>query len=474
MKKILILIVVLATMQSCNKFGDTNVSPTLLTQASTSALLTNSQQAMKSVMYNNRLANLYVQHLSEGPYPASSLYSDRNASFGSWYTGPLYDLQTIINYNNAGSSTTIGNGSKANQIAAARIMKAFYFLRMTDIWGDIPYSEALKGSAAYSPKYDSQESIYTDLFKELTEAVAQIKESEAGVVGDVIFAGDMAAWKRFANTIRLAMSVRLSKVNPTKGKSEFAAAMTAGVITSNAQNIMYKFVTGDPNNYNPWYDNYSVSNRNDYAISKTMTDYMEPKADPRLPIFGEVLASGVVKGLPYGRNAAVNIPAAYSRIGTSFRSQGSPLSIYNYAEVLFLQAEAAKLGYTTGGDTEAETKYKAAIKASWEMYGVYNAAKYDTYIANTAVKYTSATAHNQILTEKWVHNYLSSWEVWNDWRRTGFPVLTDAVDRVDSRGIPFRLGYAPTEASLNPTNYKAAVATLGGTDDNYGKMWWAK
>jgi hypothetical protein len=270
------------------------------------------------------------------------------------------------------------------------------------------------------------------------------------------------------------MSVRLSKVNPTKGKSEFAAAMTAGVITSNAQNIMYKFITGDPLNFNPWYDNYSVSNRNDYAISKTMTDYMEPKADPRLPIFGEVLASGVVKGLPYGRNAAVNIPAAYSRIGTFFRSQGSPLSIFNYAEVLFLQAEAAKLGYITGGDTEAETKYKAAIKASWEMYGVYNAAKYDAYIANADVKYTSATAHKQILTEKWVHNYLSSWEVWCDWRRTGFPVLTAAVDRVDSRGIPFRLGYAPTEASLNPINYKAAVAILGGTDDNYGKMWWAK
>ena len=474
MKKILTLIVILATMQSCNKFGDTNVSPTLLTKASTSALLTNSQQAMKTVMYNNRLANLYVQHLSEGPYPGSSLYSDRNASFASWYVGPLYDLQTIINYNNEGASTTIGNGSKANQIAAARIMKAFYFLRMTDIWGDIPYSEALKGSAIYSPKYDSQESIYTDLFKELTEAGAQIKESEAGVVGDVIFGGDMAAWKRFANTIRLAMSVRLSKVNPTKGKTEYAAAIAAGVITSNAQNIMYKFVTGDPNNYNPWYDNYSVSNRNDYAISKTMTDYMEPKADPRLPIFGEVLASGVVKGLPYGRNAAVNIPAAYSRIGTTFRSQGSPLSIYNYAEVLFLQAEAAKLGYTTGGDTEAETKYKAAIKASWEMYGVYNAAKYDAYIANADVAYASATAHKQILTEKWVHNYLSSWEIWCDWRRTGFPVLTAAVDRVDSRGIPYRLGYPPTEASLNPTNYKAAVSALGGTDDNYAKMWWSK
>ncbi|MEY3208083.1 MAG: hypothetical protein RL064_114, partial [Bacteroidota bacterium] len=130
-----------------------------------------------------------------------------------------------------------------------------------------------------------------------------------------------------------------------------------------------------------------------------------------------------------------------------------------------------KLGYVTGGDTEAEAKYKAAIKASWEMYGVFNQAKYDTYIANADVAYSSATAHKQILTEKWVHNYLSSWETWADWRRTGFPVLVAAVDASDSRGIPYRLGYSPTEASLNTVNYKAAVALIGGTDDNYGKMW---
>ena len=467
MKKILILIVVLATMQSCNKFGDTNVSPTLLTKASTSALLTNSQQAMKTVMYNNRLSNLYVQHLSEGPYPGSSLYSDRNASFGSWYTGPLYDLQTIINYNNAGASTTIGNGSKANQIAAARIMKAFYYLRMTDIWGDIPYSEALKGSAAYSPKYDSQESIYTDLFKELTEAGAQIKESEAAVVGDVIFGGDMAAWKRFANTIRLAMSVRLSKVNPTKGKTEYAAAIAAGVITSNAQNIMYKFITGDPNNFNPWYDNYTVSKRDDYAISKTMTDYMSPKSDPRLSIYAETLAGGVIKGLPYGI-LATPITNAYSRIGNTLRDQGSPLPIFTYAQVLSWQAEAAKLGYVTGGDTEAAAKYLASIKASWEQYGVYDATKYAAYIATVA--YTAATGQKQIVTERWVHTYLNSWDSWNDWRRTGFPVLTAAPTTVDSRGIPFRLSYSTNEPSQNTAAYNDAIARQGA-DDNYTKMW---
>ena len=469
---------VVSALYGCDKFGDTNVSPALLTQASTKALLTNSEQALSGLLLGNtaasRLAALYVQHLAEGPYPGPSLYNDRNLNFSGWYTGPLYDLQTIINYNNEGSAAANGNGSKNNQIAVARILKAYYFLRLTDIWGDVPYSDALKGNAAYSPKYDKQQDIYAALFKELTEAVAQINEGESAVVGDVMLGGNMAAWKRFANTIRMAMGLRLSKVDPARGKAEYTAAVSAGVISSNVQNITYKFLASDPNNYNPWYNNYNVSNRNDYAISKTLTDYMEPKADPRLPIYGEVLAGGVVKGLPYGRNAAVNIPAAFSRIGEFFKSQGAALHVFNYPEVLFMQAEAAKLGYTAGGDAEAEAKYKEAIKASWQMYGVFDQAKYDAYLANAAVAYNAAEGHKKILTEKWVHMYLNSWESWNDWRRTGFPTLTPATDAVDSRGIPLRLGYPPAESSLNGDNYKAAVTNMGGTDDNYGKMWWLK
>jgi hypothetical protein len=478
MKKIFGIITIMAMLVGCNKFGDTNVNPTLLTSASTRALLTNSLQSYSGLILGNvasaRLGALYVQHLSEGPYPGSSLYSDRNLAFGGWYTGPLYNLQTIINYNNAGSKAAVGNGFKDNQIAVARILKAHYFLMMTDRWGDIPYKQALKGGEAFSPAYDKQQDIYTDLFKELSEAVAQIKESEAGVEGDVLFGGNMAAWKRFANTQRMIMALRLSKADPAKGKTEYAAAKAAGVITSNNQNVFYKFIAGDPNNYNPWYNNYTVNNRNDYAISKTLTDYMESKADPRLPIYGEVLAGGIVKGLPYGRNAAVNIPAAYSRIGDAFRGQGSTLAIYTYAQVLFMEAEAAKIGYTAGGDAAAKGFYDNAIKASFEQYGVYTPAAYAAYMANADVIYTPANGLRQIMTEKWVHAYLNSWEAWNDWRRTGFPVLTPAVDAVDARGIPLRLGYPTNEAALNGENYKAAVTSMGGTDDNYAKMWWLK
>ncbi|MDF2192252.1 SusD/RagB family nutrient-binding outer membrane lipoprotein [Paraflavitalea sp. CAU 1676] len=492
MKKIIGIISVSLLVAGCNKFGDTNVDPTQLLSAATKNLLTNSLQAFPDLTMGNiagsRLAALYVQHLAEGPYPGPSLYNDRNQTFTAWYAGsgavtppsnlngPLYNLQTIINYNNEGnvSATPSLNGAKDNQIAVARILKAYFFLLMTDRWGDIPYSNALKGAQAFSPTYDKQQDIYTGLFKELSEAVAQIKEGEAGVTGDILFDGDMAAWKRFANTTRMIMALRLSKADPAKGKTEFAAAISAGVITSNAQNILYKFVAGDPNNYNPWYNNYSVSNRNDYAISTTMTNYMTPKNDPRLPIYGEVLGGKVV-GLPYGRSAAVNIPSAFSRIGSYFRGQGSAMPIFTYAQVLFCRAEAAKLGY--GGapdDATAETLYKDAIKASWQQYGVFDQTAYDTYIALPEVVYSSATGQEKIITEKWVHAYLNSWEAWNDWRRTGFPKLTAAQDAVDPRGIPLRIGYPTTESSLNKTNYDKAVTDLGGKDDNYAKMWWVK
>jgi hypothetical protein len=479
MKKLFIFFTICVAVSGCSKFGDTNITPTRLTTASTKSLLTNSMQALSGLVLGNtaaaRLGALYVQHLAEGPYPGSSLYTDRSLSFATWYSGPLYDLQTIINYNEEGNPAANENGSKNNQIAVAKILQSYYFLLLTDRYGDIPYSQALQGDKAFAPVYDKQQDIYNGIFQTLEDAVSMINESESKVVGDILLNGDMAAWKRFANTIRLVMALRLSKADPAKGKTEYTDALAAGVITSNAQNITYKFVSGDPNNSNPWYNNYTVSNRNDYAISKTLTDYMAAKNDPRLPVYAEVLAGNSVKGLPYGRNVAVNIPAAFSRIGMNFRSQGSPLTIFDYAQVLFIQAEAAKLGYTGApDDAAAETFYKNAIKASWEKYGVFDQAAYDAYIALPDVAYTLADGQKKIITEKWVHAYLNSWEAWNDWRRTGFPVLTAAQDAVDSRGIPLRLGYPTNEASLNGENYAAAVSALGGTDDNYAKIWWVK
>lgn len=124
------------------------------------------------------------------------------------------------------------------------------------------------------------------------------------------------------------MSLRLMKNANAKGRTEMAAAIASGVLASNADNVWFSYQSGDPSNYNPWYFNYSGSLRNDYAISKTMTDYMAPKSDPRLAVYGENL-NGQVVGLAYGSNTAKNIPGTYSRIGDKFRSAGAPALIYS-------------------------------------------------------------------------------------------------------------------------------------------------
>lgn len=487
MRKLLSLIigsVMLFSACDPSEFDDTNIDPTQVSSVPTKALLTNvfnsrsnsansTNVGLASTVFGVNTGNFYVQYISEGPYPGGSLYTGRNFDWSGFYTGPLYNLQTIIDLNEAGSPLADPgvNGSKDNQIAVARILKAYFYWWLTDRYGDIPYSEALKGNANFSPKYDTQESIYTDLFKELKEAEAQIKVNEAGVTGDIMLNGNMAMWKKFANTTRLFMSLRLMKNSNATGRAEMAAAIASGVLASNADNMWFNYQAGDPSNYNPWYFNYSVSLRNDYAISKTMTDYMAPKNDPRLAVYGENL-NGQVVGLPYGSNTAKNIPGTYSRLGDKFRGAGAPALVYSYAQVLFTLAEAAKQGWIAGADAQAAIHYADAIKASFETYGINAPATYAAYMTQAGIPYSPATGLEQIMTQKWVHLYLNGYESWTDWRRTGFPAITPAVDGAQAT-IPRRQGYPTNENAINGVSYQEAVARQGA-DNLSTRMWWDK
>jgi hypothetical protein len=484
MKKYIILLAgAISLFAACKPdFEDTNVSPYALSKVSTRSLLTNSLQQLPGTAFGLGSATMYVQHLSEGPYPGASLYSGTAFDFNANYYNQLFNLKAIIDINSgktvdgvALSNEPGADGAAANQIAVSRILKAYFFWWMTDRWGDIPYSESLQGISVITPKYDKQEDIYNDLFKEMTEAAAQIQVGQTGVGGDILFGGNMARWKTFANTARMMMALRLKKNSPTKGKTEFAAAVAAGVIASSNDDIRYNYISGDPNNYNPFYVNYTVSLRNDYAISKTLTDYMNPKGDPRAKVYAEPLPNGNVVGLPYGSSAAVNIPNAYSKVGDFFKAAGAPALIFSRAQVLFSMAEMTlpSVAWLPGGDAQAAIYYNDAIKASFETYGVYTPTAYAAYMAQPGVVYNPATALQQIMTEKWVHLYLNGFESWTDWRRTGFPVLTPAPSAVQSGGIPLRHRYPTTENTVNKTNYQAAVALLGG-DTNYTKIWWLK
>lgn len=491
-KKYLLLAVGCSVMAtSCKKFGDfgdTNVDQTRVSKAATKALLTYALQ--KSQVNGATNTNpttilsstgaIFGQHLSEGPYLTVSPFNDAgstlNPSYYSFYSEVLKNLNQVITFARAGApeADAASNGSINNQIAVARIMKAYIFWKVTDRWGDVPYAEALN-SANITPKFSKQEDIYKDLFKELKEAVAQI-DGGAGPTGDFIFNGDMNTWKKFAATQRLLMALRLSKVYPNAGEfaaTEFASAVAAVPIAA-GETLKYPFISGDPSNYNPWYNNYSISNRNDFAISKTLVDIMKNNGtgtDPRLPIFGEVLAGNQVIGLQFGVQTQVNIPNSYSRIGTTLRGAGSPAYIFTGAQVQFALAEGAKRGWIAGGDAVAATYYNAGIDASLSQYGVANPA----FKTATGIVYNPATALQQIGTQRWVALYLDGWEAWTEFRRTGFPALVPGPNSQNGTVIPRRVGYPTADQTTNRENYNAAISQQGWTNNSINnRMWWDK
>ena len=481
-------------LNGCKKpgdFGDMNIDPTQVPNPTTKSLFTNSLQALSgsvttatgqaqslpALVIGPNIGFIWAQHMSEGPYLTSSNYGDAAAgqSYWAFYTGALINLKKIIDANNAGGleAEVTANGSKNNQLAAARILKAFVFWKLTDRWGDLPYEEALLGATNLTPKYQKQELIYADLFKELKEASAQI-DGGAGIQGDILLGGDMAMWKKFAATQRLFMALRLSKLYPSAGglaSTEFNAALPD--VIGAGEDIAYKYLSGDPINNNPWYVNYSVSNRNDFAVSEPLVRYMRANGsgtDPRLPVFAEILPNGTVRGLEYGRITQANIPNVYSRLGTAFRQQDSPGYWLTYAQVCFAKAEAAKLGWISGGDASAKTFYEEGIDSSLALYGVAS----PTFKNETGVAYAPATAIQQISTQRWIHLFLNGWEAWSEWRRTGFPVLTPGPGSTNTAGgIPRRQAYPVADKTSNRINYEAVIVQQGPDNINT-RMWWDK
>ncbi|RZK77008.1 MAG: SusD/RagB family nutrient-binding outer membrane lipoprotein [Pedobacter sp.] len=470
-------------------FGDLNVSPNSPSSAVPQLLLTSAERymgrttAVTSVatapgIISDYAPKLYTQQISETLYTSESRYNTKIYNYTGIYNSPLEDLTTIIKLNTDAATKALPNvvagGSNANQIATARILRAFYFQNITDRWGDIPYSQALQGAAFLTPKFDKQQDVYTALFKELKEAVAQF-DGGTTVKGDILFSGSVAKWKIFAATIRMNMALRLSKADPTTGKAEFNLALAAGVINSNADNVVYSTL-GESANENNIYYNYEVAKRYDYATSNTMVDKLNALNDPRLPVYADKTSAGTYVGMPYGLTQAlaakflpgnVNVPGTISLIGKAFRSQNSPVRIFTYPEVLFSKAEAYKLGWITGAPDEAQaaTTYLAAIAANMQLNGVTAPASYYT---QAGVAYVPATGLEQIITQKWIANYMGyGYEAWSDWRRTGFPVLTPSAYPQNLGGkIPVRQAYTNDEPSLNAANYKLVIASQGPDELN--------
>jgi hypothetical protein len=474
------LIVALLATIACSKFtdfGDINVSPNSPSQPNTASLFTNAMISVGGVVSSDYgywpVGSIYTQQFGDVTYIEESRYKTVNWNYSHLYAGPLNALNFIIKLNTDESTkvTAATNGSNANQIAIARILKAFFFHNITDRWGDIPYSQALKGKDAFSPVFDTQQSIYNDLFKELKEAQAQLSGG-AGIQGDILLHGDNGKWKKFANSLRIIMALRLSKVDAAKGKSEFVAALADGAISSNEDNITFSFLN-DANYASPLFKNYITENRKDFAVSNTFIDYLEKTHDPRIAAFAQKAESTLeYKGVPYGVFPTAWGAEEISLASEKVSGQNATINVVTYAQFLLSKAEAAKLGWIAG---DAKEFYEDAIKESMHQWDVYTTdADFEAYISGSDVAYNDAKAIELIATQKWVALFYQGYESWAEWRRTGFPILKPAAKPLNTSGlIPRRMAYPTSEATLNKINYDAVVKRQGA-DVQETRVWWDK
>jgi len=468
--------------EACNvdSLTEVNQNPNQPTDVPADYLLPQAIQAPVQTVFGNwqnfSHTGIWPQHLVQIQYPDEERGIVRpgnmEAFWSGYYTGPLKDIQTVIDKG-------VAEG-KVNHEAVGMIWKAWIFHIMTDLWGDIPYSEALAvdadGALITTPVYDTQAEIYAGMLANLTSAVALLEPGGDGFgAGDLVYGNDFGKWARFANSLRMRLAMRLSEVDAATAQAQFVAAYNAGGFTSNADNAKLDY-PGAPYE-NPKYVNYL--GRDDHAISATMVDTLASLNDPRLQLYAEPAAEdGAYRGhhngmddLPAGQSLA-----SISRIGNFWRADGAatPDMIMTYSEVLFLEAEAAVRGWIAA---DPATLYTAAIQANMDQYDAYapvnnpTDAEVAAYLAQPAVVYNPANGMNQIYLQKWIALWMNGSEAWSHIRRTGVPNLVAGPDLL-LPVIPVRFWYPDSEQSLNKSNLDSAVGRQGGGLDLITPLWW--
>jgi len=448
-----------------------------------------------------------IQHLSS----TTGYWGGDKYTYNPSYNSAYWDQNYPNTVTNIVETVTHSKGDTAlsNFYNIARIFKAFMFQRMTDMYGDCPYSQAGLGyiSGITAPVYDKQQAIYDSLFNELQSAATSLNASGSNTVGaaDIIYGGSVTAWQKFAYSEMLRLAMRLVKVDPATAQKWVTAAVAGGVMSSNADNALVAHQaqinqTAYGTGLVLTYDDPNAS-----RLSETFVNYLVGTQDPRLIYFGTVCANpGISWGSPgydlgdttYSKqlgqpngydlggsttdvSKAANYPGSqngYSVVNRyTFARLDAPTFYLTNSETQFLLAEAAERGWISGSPA---TFYQAGVTAAMQQLTQVGAspgvspAQIATYL--TQNPYDAANALDQINTQYWVACFMDENEAWENWRRSGFPTLTPVnyPGNVTNGTIPRRFTYPQGEAGTNETNYNAAVAGLANGDKMTSRVWW--
>jgi hypothetical protein len=361
----------------------------------------------------------------------------------------------------------------------ARIMKAYLAQMLTDMYGDIPYSEALQGASGnVTPRYDSQEDVYLaagGIIDQLDQAISAIDSynSVETLGGDILFNGNLSQWRKFAVSLKIKTLMRISDRDGDVAL-DIAGALQDIVnegmyMMSNSDNATFMFSSSQPNSFRM--EQLRVGDFNLYVMSQTADTIYQALNDPRFEVFfrgtgnDPLIFNGLINGID---NSQTTISLSdYSLPGTLFRENTGILqcNFMTAWETQFLLAEAALKGYISASP---QALYEEGVANAFDYWNVTMPA---TYLTTGNAAYGNGDALEQIITQKWIANCINSYESWIEYSRTGFPNLLPVSASLNGGQYPVRLPYPADESALNATNYSTAAASTNGNSIN-AKVWW--
>ncbi|MEL6718964.1 MAG: SusD/RagB family nutrient-binding outer membrane lipoprotein, partial [Bacteroidota bacterium] len=491
-KYILLILAISMTQVSCDEgFAELNTNPNAANEINPNFQFTWVQLRTSGGRYENWRASLIyssmmVQHMAA----LCGYWTGDKYTYNSGYASSLYDrayseqvkdVQDLIN------TLEEGKAGDVTMLGMARIWRVVIFHRLTDIYGDIPYSEAGKGflEGIDFPKYDAQQDIYNDMLKELEEAIGQLGSGGFGGA-DLLYGGDVDKWKRFGYSMMLRLGMRMSEADAGAAQSWVSKAIAGGVMNSSDDDAFIEHTNG-PEGVNKNGIGEVLDKSNGFGddcprLSATLVDWMLSTGDPRLDIIGQLpeSGSGVHNGLPNGLDATTILDnptgtstADFDRINPLLVQVESPMFFMTHAEAEFLQAEAALRGW---GNGDAAAHYAAGIESAMNLYTKYDgslaidATAASDYLANNPLSGDMSEAMSQIGWQYWAATLLNEYESFANWRRTGHPELTPVnyEGNVTGGQIPLRLSYSQGETTNNP-NFEEARSRQGLPTD-YASM----
>jgi len=507
---------------SCKKYLDVNKNPNVTPTATVNVLLPTAETYIASVMGVDLEVNgsIWAQYWTQSPNASQYRNLEQYQPTSDTYEFPWVNMYAGGEDLNQLDKIAIATHNKQYQ-AIGLLLRAYMFQALTDGWGDIPFSQALKGQAAdggiISPKYDAQRIVYNGILGYIHQADTLLDPNDPVTPGgdDLIYGGNMAQWQKFANTLELRILLRLSEIDPGTAQAGIADLYTrnAAGFLGDGDDAQINF-TNSSGNKNPLYTQaVEVGSTQNLVGSKTCIDSMNSNNDYRAYIFYEPTSSaGIIAGIQQGQFTQPATPSTYSipspyvaGDASNSASATAPVKLLTGYESFFLQAEAAARGWSgAGGD---DILFKSGIRASLNSYSsalsninilladtpstsvngfpiqapIYLTPDYayysylhgDTLTGAPAAywsKYpTTGTVQQKvrfIITQKWFAMCGNQgFEAWSEWRRTGYPdFFVISANSIIGNQFPKRFLYPNSEATRN--------SNFPGVQPVTSKVWW--